>query len=63
VRCGTTRKIAANAASSIVIGASRNITASSARPGSVSNTASAKNRVDNARLVAATSAPSVSTVQ
>ena len=63
VRCGTTLNNAAKASSSIAIGVSRSIRASAQRPGSVSNTSSAKNRVESARLAAATSAPSVSTVQ
>ena len=63
VRCGTTLNTAANASSSIAIGASRSINASSQRPARVSKIASAKNRVDSATLAAATSVPSVSTVQ
>ena len=63
VRCGTTLKIAANASISIAIGASCSMIASSQRPGTVSKIASAKKRVDSARLVAATSPPRVSTVQ
>jgi hypothetical protein len=54
---------AAKANISIIIGANHSIKASSQRPGWVSKIASAKNRVDNARLAAATSAPKVSTVQ
>ena len=44
-------------------GVTRTSTCSSQRPASVSNIAIAKKRDDNARLVAATSAPSVNTVQ
>ena len=63
MRCGTTVKVAAKANISIAIGASFSIRASSHRPGSVSKIASAKKRVDSAKLVAATSAPRVNTVQ
>ena len=63
VRCGTTLKTAAKASISIAIGASFSRIASSQRPGTVSKIARAKKRVDSARLVAATSAPRVNTVQ
>ena len=63
VRCGTTRYSRVKQATSISTGVPRSISCSSQRPAVVSKIASANSRVDSARLVAASSAPSVITVQ